>query len=165
MFVTSSSRVPLGGFMQLQGASGIQPFQIHKVGLEAHNFIANVSFMAKKAGCRKPAHVSTCYCFQSTSRTSCCGKGYSLQSSKLEDLARHDETFNDIRALVLKLETLFIHTNIHRASCIYMGRPSSIGGRDVSRERFVRGPIVTVSILLSVKSTKMAVLSRVRYSD
>lgn len=32
MFVTSSSRVPLGGFTQLQGASGIQPFQIHKVG-------------------------------------------------------------------------------------------------------------------------------------
>jgi E3 ubiquitin-protein ligase HUWE1 len=32
MFVTSSSRVPLGGFTQLQGSSGIQPFQIHKVG-------------------------------------------------------------------------------------------------------------------------------------
>ena len=31
MFVTSSSRVPLGGFMQLQGASGIQPFQLQKV--------------------------------------------------------------------------------------------------------------------------------------
>lgn len=31
MFVTSSSRVPLGGFTQLQGSSGIQPFQIHKV--------------------------------------------------------------------------------------------------------------------------------------
>lgn len=31
MFVTSSSRVPLGGFTQLQGASGIQPFQIQKV--------------------------------------------------------------------------------------------------------------------------------------
>ena len=31
MFVTSSSRVPLGGFSQLQGSSGIQPFQIHKV--------------------------------------------------------------------------------------------------------------------------------------
>lgn len=30
MFVTSSSRVPLGGFSQLQGSSGIQPFQIHK---------------------------------------------------------------------------------------------------------------------------------------
>jgi E3 ubiquitin-protein ligase HUWE1 len=33
MFVTSSSRVPLGGFTQLQGASGIQPFQIQKVSL------------------------------------------------------------------------------------------------------------------------------------
>jgi E3 ubiquitin-protein ligase HUWE1 len=31
MFVTSSSRVPLGGFTQLQGASGTQPFQIQKV--------------------------------------------------------------------------------------------------------------------------------------
>lgn len=31
MFVTSSSRVPLGGFSQLQGSSGIQPFQIHRV--------------------------------------------------------------------------------------------------------------------------------------
>ncbi|GHJ84973.1 hypothetical protein NliqN6_1375 [Naganishia liquefaciens] len=31
MFVTSSSRVPLGGFSQLQGSSGIQPFQIHKL--------------------------------------------------------------------------------------------------------------------------------------
>ena len=31
MFVTSSSRVPLGGFTQLVGASGIQPFQIQKV--------------------------------------------------------------------------------------------------------------------------------------
>ncbi|KAJ9104930.1 hypothetical protein QFC19_003725 [Naganishia cerealis] len=30
MFVTSSSRVPLGGFSQLQGSSGTQPFQIHK---------------------------------------------------------------------------------------------------------------------------------------
>lgn len=34
MFVTSSSRVPLGGFTQLQGASGIQPFQIQKVRLD-----------------------------------------------------------------------------------------------------------------------------------
>lgn len=33
MFVTSSSRVPLGGYTQLQGASGIQPFQIQKVRL------------------------------------------------------------------------------------------------------------------------------------
>lgn len=33
MFVTSSSRVPLGGFNQLQGASGVQPFQIQKVSL------------------------------------------------------------------------------------------------------------------------------------
>ncbi|WVR09546.1 hypothetical protein IAU60_006615 [Kwoniella sp. DSM 27419] len=32
MFVTSSSRVPLGGFTQLQGSSGIQPFQIQKEG-------------------------------------------------------------------------------------------------------------------------------------
>jgi E3 ubiquitin-protein ligase HUWE1 len=31
MFVTSSSRVPLGGFTQLQGASGTQPFQLQKV--------------------------------------------------------------------------------------------------------------------------------------
>ena len=31
IFVTSSSRVPLGGFTQLQGASGTQPFQIQKV--------------------------------------------------------------------------------------------------------------------------------------
>ncbi|WWD19760.1 hypothetical protein CI109_104224 [Kwoniella shandongensis] len=31
MFVTSSSRVPLGGFTQLQGSSGIQPFQIQKL--------------------------------------------------------------------------------------------------------------------------------------
>ena len=31
MFVTSSSRVPLGGFTQLIGASGVQPFQIQKV--------------------------------------------------------------------------------------------------------------------------------------
>lgn len=31
MFVTSSSRVPLGGFSQLQGSTGLQPFQIHKV--------------------------------------------------------------------------------------------------------------------------------------
>ncbi|KAJ9117613.1 hypothetical protein QFC22_004463 [Naganishia vaughanmartiniae] len=31
MFVTSSSRVPLGGFSQLQGSSGTQPFQIHKL--------------------------------------------------------------------------------------------------------------------------------------
>ncbi|OCF44407.1 hypothetical protein I317_01667 [Kwoniella heveanensis CBS 569] len=31
MFVTSSSRVPLGGFAQLQGSSGIQPFQIQKL--------------------------------------------------------------------------------------------------------------------------------------
>jgi E3 ubiquitin-protein ligase HUWE1 len=31
MFVTSSSRVPLGGFSQLQGSSGTQPFQIQKV--------------------------------------------------------------------------------------------------------------------------------------
>lgn len=31
MFVASSSRVPLGGFTQLQGASGIQPFQIQQV--------------------------------------------------------------------------------------------------------------------------------------
>ncbi|ORX40510.1 hypothetical protein BD324DRAFT_596040 [Kockovaella imperatae] len=31
MFVTSSSRVPLGGFTQLVGASGIQPFQIQKL--------------------------------------------------------------------------------------------------------------------------------------
>lgn len=33
MFVTSSSRVPLGGFTQLIGASGVQPFQIQKVSL------------------------------------------------------------------------------------------------------------------------------------
>lgn len=32
VFVTSSSRVPLGGFSQLQGSTGVQPFQIHKVG-------------------------------------------------------------------------------------------------------------------------------------
>ncbi|KAK8853332.1 hypothetical protein IAR55_004036 [Kwoniella newhampshirensis] len=31
MFVTSSSRVPLGGFTQLQGSSGTQPFQIQKL--------------------------------------------------------------------------------------------------------------------------------------
>ncbi|WVQ77455.1 hypothetical protein IAR50_007141 [Cryptococcus sp. DSM 104548] len=31
MFVTSSSRVPLGGFAQLQGSSGTQPFQIQKL--------------------------------------------------------------------------------------------------------------------------------------
>ena len=31
MFVTSSSRVPLGGFSQLQGSSGTQPFQIQKL--------------------------------------------------------------------------------------------------------------------------------------
>jgi E3 ubiquitin-protein ligase HUWE1 len=31
MFVTSSSRVPLGGFTMLQGASGTQPMQIQKV--------------------------------------------------------------------------------------------------------------------------------------
>jgi E3 ubiquitin-protein ligase HUWE1 len=31
MFVTSSSRVPLGGFSQLQGSSGTQPFQIQRV--------------------------------------------------------------------------------------------------------------------------------------
>lgn len=38
MFVTSSSRVPLGGFTQLQGASGIQPFQLQKVScLKRHN--------------------------------------------------------------------------------------------------------------------------------
>lgn len=37
MFVTSSSRVPLGGFTQLQGASGIQPFQIQKVSHEIHD--------------------------------------------------------------------------------------------------------------------------------
>ncbi len=33
MFVTSSSRVPLQGFAHLQGSSGVQPFQIHKVRL------------------------------------------------------------------------------------------------------------------------------------
>ncbi|CAK9787037.1 hypothetical protein CC85DRAFT_263373 [Cutaneotrichosporon oleaginosum] len=31
IFVTASSRVPLGGFEKLQGASGIQPFQIQKL--------------------------------------------------------------------------------------------------------------------------------------
>lgn len=31
MFVTSSSRVPLGGFSQLQGSSGTQPLQLQKV--------------------------------------------------------------------------------------------------------------------------------------
>ncbi|WWC91853.1 uncharacterized protein L201_006800 [Kwoniella dendrophila CBS 6074] len=31
MFVTSSSRVPLGGFTQLQGSSGTQPFQMQKL--------------------------------------------------------------------------------------------------------------------------------------
>ncbi|KAL7424430.1 E3 ubiquitin-protein ligase tom1 [Cryptotrichosporon argae] len=31
MFVTSSSRVPLGGYTQLQGSSGTQPFQIQKL--------------------------------------------------------------------------------------------------------------------------------------
>jgi E3 ubiquitin-protein ligase HUWE1 len=31
MFVTSSSRVPLGGFSQLQGSSGTQPFQIQRL--------------------------------------------------------------------------------------------------------------------------------------
>ncbi|WRT70096.1 uncharacterized protein IL334_007090 [Kwoniella shivajii] len=31
MFVTSSSRVPLGGFAQLQGSSGTQPFQMQKL--------------------------------------------------------------------------------------------------------------------------------------
>lgn len=31
IFVTASSRVPLGGFTQLQGASGIQPFQLQRL--------------------------------------------------------------------------------------------------------------------------------------
>ncbi|EIW71937.1 hypothetical protein TREMEDRAFT_70589 [Tremella mesenterica DSM 1558] len=31
MFVTSSSRVPLGGFTQLQGSSGVQPFQLQRL--------------------------------------------------------------------------------------------------------------------------------------
>jgi E3 ubiquitin-protein ligase HUWE1 len=31
MFATSSSRVPLQGFAHLQGSSGVQPFQIHKL--------------------------------------------------------------------------------------------------------------------------------------
>lgn len=37
MFVTSSSRVPLGGFTQLQGSSGTQPFQIQKVSRVTHS--------------------------------------------------------------------------------------------------------------------------------
>jgi E3 ubiquitin-protein ligase HUWE1 len=60
MFVTSSSRVPLGGFTQLQGASGIQPFQIQKVSLYSLMvwFVTNVQMYSKEGSLPQ---ASTCF--------------------------------------------------------------------------------------------------------
>ena len=58
MFVTSSSRVPLGGFTQLQGSSGIQPFQIHKVRMlrvrRSRSEIANISWRVSAVSRERP---------------------------------------------------------------------------------------------------------------
>lgn len=73
MFVTSSSRVPLGGFTQLQGSSGVQAFQIQKVGISLLSRIRSLtghSFSARRVVCHKPVHVSTFCCCLATNRMS-----------------------------------------------------------------------------------------------
>jgi len=93
MFVTSSSRVPLGGFMQLQGASGIQPFQLQKVSSDQHlssSSALTCSSTRKKAVYLRRAPVSTFCCCPNTRHMSSFEKSSNSPFMRRVALARHD---------------------------------------------------------------------------
>jgi hypothetical protein len=94
MFVTSSSRVPLGGFTQLQGSSGTQPFQIQRVCSPMENLrcgaLTPFSSIPEQGAYLKPVLVSTfCYC-PNTNRTNNYEKSFISRWLKLVDSAKHD---------------------------------------------------------------------------
>lgn len=123
MFVTSSSRVPLGGFSQLQGSSGTQPLQLQKVSIWAKFYryvqliIDFTSFMGKKAAYLRQALASTYSFFLRMLLMSNFEKDFSLLSQKLEVLEKLSAlSLYSFRLLVEALS----YDSIHSFSFLYL---------------------------------------------
>lgn len=123
MFVTSSSRVPLGGFSQLQGSSGTQPLQLQKVSICARFYryvqliIDFTSFMGKKAAYLRQALASTYSFFLRMLLMSNFEKDFSLLSQKLEVLEKLSAlSLYSFRLLVEALS----YDSIHSFSFLYL---------------------------------------------
>lgn len=123
MFVTSSSRVPLGGFSQLQGSSGTQPLQLQKVSIWARFYryvqliIDFTSFMGKKAAYLRQALASTYFFFLRMLLMSNFEKDFSLLSQKLEVLEKLSAlSLYSFRLLVEALS----YDSIHSFSFLYL---------------------------------------------